>query len=80
MPKVVNHVRPDSVALPLREAAAIVGCSYDTLRRAVRDGELAAFRMGRGSKKAKWFCKRETLLAWIDNLEKEGAVSCPKAK
>jgi hypothetical protein len=72
MPKVVNAIRPDSVSLPLREGAAIAGCSFDTLKRAVDAGELPAFRLGRGTKKAKWFVKRETLLAWIDKLERVG--------
>lgn len=72
MPKVVNPIRPDSVSLPLREAAALAGCSFDTLKRAVDAGDLLAFRLGRGTKKAKWFVKRETLLAWLDRLERAG--------
>lgn len=66
-------VSAESISLSLRDAAKLVGCSFDTLKRAVDDDELAAFRLGRGRKKAKWFVKRTTLLAWIDKLEANGA-------
>lgn len=62
----------NSISLPLREAAKLVGCSIDTLKRAVDDGELPAFRLGRGRKKPRWFVKRQTLLDWIDRLERTG--------
>lgn len=72
MPKIVNF--PDvsrTVLLDLKSASAFIGVSPDTLRRAYWSGALAALKPGQGTKAGKLFFKRETLLNWLNSLERK---------
>lgn len=73
MPTLAIPDSKESLLVSLDEAAALVGVSRDTIRRAVYAHELAVVRPGRGSKKSKIFVRRQTLLAWLEMLEATGA-------
>lgn len=62
----------ETLLLTLEEAAALVGVSRDTIRRAIYAHELPVVRPGRGAKKSKMFVMRSSLIAWLKSLETIG--------
>ena len=64
--------------LGLSEAAEIAGCSRDTIRRAAQKEELVA-EMGPGVRGPQWWIQESDLLEWVENREKEAALSSASA-
>jgi len=72
MSKPSTEATTDIICLPLRKAAKLIQCSYDTLKRASDAGELKTFRLGRGTKKPKRFVKVTELENWLNRCEERG--------
>jgi len=63
-------VNDSSAGLTVREAAALSGCHPQTVRKAIRKGELAAQKT-QGAHGAEWRIRREDLESWPLSAKRE---------
>lgn len=64
--------RPEPLTVSVEEGRKLLGVSADTLRRLIADGEIPAFRAGRGKIKSKVLIRRAALDAFIAKRELAG--------
>ncbi len=62
------------LTLSIDEAARVIGISRDTLRRMVYDGELPAFRAGRGKLRSKILIRRQAVVDFMAKREAAGVA------
>lgn len=62
----------EKLTFSVNEAAEALGMSADTVRRLIADGEIPAFRAGRGKIKSKVLIRRAALDSFIERREREG--------
>jgi excisionase family DNA binding protein len=66
---------PESVVtkvVAVAEAAQMLGVSRDTVRRLIADGDLPAFRCGRGRRKGHVRIRLDAITDFIERREREG--------
>lgn len=62
------------LTLSIEDAAQMIGVSRDTVRRAVYDGELPAFRAGRGKLRSKILIRRQAVIEFMTKREAVGVA------
>lgn len=67
-----TNATTESVATGVAGTARILNVSADTVRRLIADGDLPAFRCGRGKQKGHLRIRLDAIHAFIQRREQEG--------